>query len=272
MLNLFSQITIPLTKSDLLKYNMEKDAMVFLNIDMAENWLYMVKGNQVSNNKLLVSSVLYNKSGLPERIYYYDEMQRPGSFVVIKYNNQNLPFEEIKFSSDSILMSGIMYEYNNENLLFRQIGYDNRTQIIYINSFFRENDSIFIVSTNNKNQIIYRSLISFYENEEKDLIKSMVKTDRNNKLIEETIFEYDKLTSLTKKTVYDSEDKGTLREFVYNEDGAMTKSVTYDYQNNEIQSISFEYDKYGNISRIIEYNEAEKMTSVYMMQYYTKTE
>lgn len=261
----YSQITVPVTSKELADYQRESEAMLFMKIDLSQTWLYMVKDNVISSNKLLVQEIYFNKAGLPERLYHYDEAQELNSFTVIKYNARNLPFEEIKFTPDSTLISGTLFEYDKNDLLSKQVNYTNNAEIILMQEYSRSNDSIYVKVTDKNGIQVYKSIITLSSRTGE--IKNMIKVDNNNEIIERTIFETDEPRSITRKFVYDSANRGIRRDFVYSDEGALIRTVTYD-QNSEIMSdSSFEYDEYGNLIRIIDMDQATATTKMYFIKY-----
>ena len=126
------------------QYNRERQAITTMNIDLSQTWLYMVKDNIISTNKVLLSEVFYSKQGLPELVVQYDENQNIVSNTKIRYNSRHLPFEEIKFSEDSSLISGIMYEYDENGFLKKQINYNENAIITSVQEYIRKQDSIII--------------------------------------------------------------------------------------------------------------------------------
>jgi len=264
----YTQITVPVTAKELADYQRESEAMVFMKIDLSQTWLYMVKDNVISSNKLLVQEIYFNKAGLPERLSHYDEAQKLNSFTVIKYNARNLPFEEIKFTPDSTLISGTLFEYDENDLLSKQVNYGNDAQILLMQEYSRSNDSIYVKVCDKNGILVYKSIITLSRRSGE--IKNMIKVDNNNEIIERTIFETDEPRSITRKFVYDSENRGIRRDFVYSDEGALIRTVTYD-QNSEIMSdSSFEYDEYGNLIRIIDMDQATTTTKMYFIKYLTQ--
>lgn len=264
------QFIIPFTKSELKQYYAQKDSLSHENIDIAKVWLYNVNGNKVSSSRILTSEIIYDNNGLPKKIINYDEKQNIKSFTYIKYNNQLLPFEEVKFNADSILLGGVMYEYK-DSLVFRQVGYEY-SKIKYINTYMMRNNNMVIISSNDNNDVIYRSLVDFCDiGGDHNFIISMIKIGISNDNFEKIIVEQDKFLSLTKKYIYDDKDNGILKKVFYDNNGKVIKMITYDINNNEIQNSSFEYNERGSVSRVIEYSEIQKQTSVYVINYFSKT-
>lgn len=266
--NTFCQINVPINSKELADYNREKEVVAFLKINLSQTWLYMVKDNIISSNKILIQEVYYNNSGVPERIVQYNEKQKPENFTTIKYNIKNLPFEEITFKADSTLVKGTLFEYDTNGYLNKQVDYNNEAGVIAVQSYTRYQDSI-VVSVNDKGgNLIYRNTIDFAEN--KDLMKSMVKTDLKNNVFEKVVFEYNELQSLTRKFVYNADNTGIRRDFVYNEEGALIRTVTYNESSEISSDSSFEYDDYGNIIRIVD-AEGDNM-KVFFINYLSKVE
>lgn len=265
-----AQITVPITAKEYNEHKRNRDLISYMEIDLSQTWLYMVKDNVISSNRLLVQEIYYNKAGLPEKIIHYDENQKLLYFTIVKYNNQHLPFEEIKFDADSTLISGVMYKYDEKGLLQTQIDYITNAEVIAVQSYMRSKDSIY-VSVNDKNGfLIYKNIILLSDTTDNALIKGMMKKDKNDTIFEKTVFEYDEYQSLRHKFIYDENNHGTSRVFVYNEQGAMIRAVTYGDNLNILSDSSFEYDEFGNVVRIIDYESKNKTTKVYFIKYLSK--
>ncbi|MDD2633930.1 MAG: hypothetical protein PHW82_00355 [Bacteroidales bacterium] len=265
-----SQVSVPLTNKDLNDIRRERDFIKTMNINLSQTWLYMVKDNIISSNKLLVSEIVYNTDGLPQKICFFDENRKLNSFTVVKYNKQLLAFEEIRFSADSTLINGIMYEYDKNNLLSKQINYNNKAEIISIIINSRSNDTIYINDYDSNNNLKDASIIILDNISGTDLIKKTLKLDKNSMPVEKQIFEYDEMAALHKKTIFENGVSTGYKHFVYNEEGALVKSSFYDAVSELVSSTSYEYDQYGNLDRIIERAEKDNNTKVFMINYLSK--
>ncbi|MDD3685876.1 MAG: hypothetical protein PHE56_03820 [Bacteroidales bacterium] len=266
----FAQITVPINEKELEDYAREREAMSAMKIDLSQTWLYMVKDNVISSNKLLLQEVYYSKLGTVETVVNYNENRNITNFKKIKYNNKNLPFEEIRFSSDSSLLGGVMFEYYENGLLKKQTDYDENATVTVMQEYVRSNDTIFVNVYDGKGAFVYRNIMLTETVSGTSLIKAMYKVDRNNNILETTILEYDQLLSLRRKMIYDDKNKGTKREFVYDDEGALLRSVTYNENNEIISDSSYEYDKYGNVIRIIEFDKETSSTKLYFINYLSK--
>jgi len=267
-----AQVNVPLTSSDLMDIQRERDIMKMMNIDVSQTWLYLVKDNMVSSNKYLVSEIIYNESGSPEKIVFFDEDMHVKSFTKVKYNKKNLPFEEIRFTSDSSLLNGIMYIYDKDDLLEKQINYNNSGDIISTYKYSRLNDTVFIDEFNGLDDLVSKSFLIIDSGERTDYIKKIVKINTSDNTVEKQIFEYDDMSLLTKKTIIEGESNTGYKTFVYNDDGALVKSSFYTENNEFVNSTSYEYDDYGNVIRIIERQEKDNSTKVFVINYLTKTQ
>ena len=266
----FAQITVPINEKELEDYAREREAMSAMKIDLSQTWLYMVKDNVISSNKLLLQEVYYSKLGTVETVVNYNENRNITNFKKIKYNNKNLPFEEIRFSADSSLLGGVMFEYYENGLLKKQTDYDENATVTVMQEYVRSNDTIYVNVYDGKGVFVYRNIMLTETVSGTSLIKAMYKVDRNNNILETTILEYDQLLSLRRKMIYDDKNKGTKREFVYDDEGALLRSVTYNENNEIISDSSYEYDKYGNVIRIIEFDKETTSTKLYFINYLSK--
>jgi len=265
----YSQVNVPLTKTDLNDIQREREIMQMMNIDISQTWLYMVKENLVSTNRILVSEITYNNNACPERMVFFIDDTLVESFTVIKYNNNLLPFEEIRFSADSSLINGIMYMYDDNNLLSDQVNYNNKAEVISRFEYRRAQDSIYIYEYDKNDELISSSIILTNNYGSQELIEKIVKIDAKNKQVEEQYFKYDEMSVLRKKILMKDGESAGYKEFIYNDDGALVKSSYFKDTDNLMNSTSFEYDSYGNMIRILE-KEIGAETKVYAIKYLTK--
>jgi hypothetical protein len=269
---IIAQITVPINEKELEDYNREREAMIAMKIDLSQTWLYMVRDNIISSNKILLQEVYYSKAGTPETVKHYNEKNSVAHFKKIKYNSKNLPFEEISFSTDSSLLGGVMFEYYDNGVLKKQTDYDENANVTVMQEYVRSNDTIYINVYDGKGVFVYRNIMLTEKVSGTTLIKAMYKVDKNNNILETTILEYDQLLSLRRKMIYDDKNKGTKREFVYDDEGALLRTVTYNESNQTITDSSFEYDSYGNVIRIIEFDRETASTKLYFINYLSKRE
>lgn len=262
-----SQITVPISEREYEQYNRERQAIKAMKIDLSQTWMFMVKNNVISNNKLLLSEVYFNKEGLPEIIVQYDENQNIVSNTTVKYNAKNLPFEEIKFSKDSSLINGVLFEYDQDGLLIKQINYNEDAVLTAVQEYTRKGDTVFISVFDNHGDLAYVNILLYEKIDGISLLKSMYKVDKNQNVVEESLFDYNELYSLRRKTVYDDKNSGTIKNFVYNSDGAMLRTIISDENGKIISDTSYEYDDYGNVIRIIEYDERSASSKLFFINY-----
>lgn len=262
-----SQITVPISEREYEQYNRERQAIKAMKIDLSQTWMFMVKNNVISNNKLLLSEVYFNKEGLPEIIVQYDENQNIVSNTTVKYNAKNLPFEEIKFSKDSSLINGVLFEYDQDGLLIKQINYNENAVLTAVQDYTRKGDTVFISVFDNHGDLAYVNILLYEKIDGISLLKSMYKVDKNQNVVEESLFDYNELYSLRRKTVYDDKNSGTIKNFVYNSDGAMLRTIISDENGKIISDTSYEYDDYGNVIRIIEYDERSASSKLFFINY-----
>lgn len=264
---LFSQVTVPISEKEMEQYNRERQAIMAMKIDLSQTWLYMVKNNVISSNKILLSEVFYSKQGLPELVVQYDENQKITSSTRVKYNSKNLPFEEIKFAADSSLIGGILFEYDKNGLLNKQVHYNESGVITAIQQYLRKQDTIFMSVFNNSAEFIYGNALIFENKNGQSLLKSMYKIDSSHNIIEKNLFDYDEIYALRSKIVYDDKDLGTQKNFVYNDDGALVRTIITNSAGIHISDTSFEYDEYGNLIRIVEYEEETGTAKLFFINY-----
>lgn len=266
--NISSQINIPVADNDLYINNNVKDIISSKNINSAQVWLYSIKNNIISNNKFLVTEITFNKQGLPEKVINFNEKQNISFFTVIKYKNDLLPFEEITFTSDTALIDGTFYEYDENKLLKRKIHYNNSGEIDHIGSYLR-NDSIQIVITGRNNKTTLSHSLITSKDKGKELIKNIIKVDHSGDFINAR-HSNNKLTPPTKKYDCGKNDQGSSKEFIYKDNGVISKTITYDSHKKEIENSSYEYNEDGNLVRIIEHQDKNNTTNIYTIRYFTK--
>jgi hypothetical protein len=269
--SVFAQVNVPLTKTDLDDIQREREIIKMMNINLSQTWLFMVKDNLISSNKLLVSEIYYNNQGLPERIYFFNQSQELESFTVVKYNKQNLPFEEIRFLADSSLLNGIMYVYNELDFLEKQINYNKNSEIVSVFEHQRKNDTVFITEYDKNEKIATQSYIVIDNIDGFELTGKIISNSSQNDITEKQIFEYDDMALLRKKIIFEGGQNTGHKDFVYNDDGALVKSTLFGATSNVLSSNSYEYDSYGNVNRIIEREEKDNSTKVFVIKYLTRT-
>ncbi|HOK38779.1 MAG TPA: hypothetical protein P5538_08150 [Bacteroidales bacterium] len=267
----FSQVNIPINKREYDNYNREAAIIASMRIDLVQTWLYIVKDNLVSSNKLLVQEVYFTKAGLPEKIFYFNEDSTVNSFSIIKYNFRNFPFEEIRYTSDSSLIDGILYEYNRNGFLSKQIFYDNKANVIRTLVYENIGDTIMVTSYKNDSIILFKDIIIFNDGWENGTVKKLLKLDKNNSVIENSTFVYNEFDAIRSKITYDAKNQGVIKEFFYDDNGAVIRTVTKTDYGIILNDSSFEYDSYGNVKTIIDYNPIEKMSKLFVINYLSKT-
>ena len=219
-------------------------------------WKVTVKDNVISRTKVLFSETYYNENGQPSRIVYFGKDNRPKSFVIVKYNSRNLPFEEVNFTADSVMIGGTLYEYDNENMLSSQISYVGNS----VTSNYRIErmaDSIVVSEVDSLGKVISNGSISSIAADQKELVFRRAQNP------EMTSYDYDILSEVTRKHIVGAAEK---KVFIYENDKVVKTSV-FGHDGEEISSASLEYDRAGNISRIIERREKDGTTNVYMINY-----
>ena len=252
----WSQVRIPVTESDAVSCRNHSQKIKDNSFHSSVTWKVTVKDNVISRTKVLFSETYYNENGQPSRIVYFGDGNRPKSFVIVKYNSRNLPFEEVNFTADSVMIGGTIYEYNNDNMLSSQISYVGNS----VTSNYRIErmaDSIVVSEVDSLGKVISNGSISSIATDQKELVFRRAQNP------EITNYDYDILSEVTRKHIVGGAEK---KVFIYENDKVVKTSV-FDRNNEEISSASLEYDRFGNISRIIERREKDGATNVYMINY-----
>ncbi len=252
----WSQVWIPVTESDAVSCRNYSQKIKDNSFHSSVTWKVTVKDNIISRTKVLFSETYYNENGQPSRIVYFGENNRPKSFTIVKYNSRNLPFEEVNFTADSVMIGGTIYEYNNENMLSSQISYVG-CSITSNYRIERMADSIVVSEIDSLGKVISNGSISSIATDQKELVFRRAQNP------EITNSDYDILSEVTRKHIVGGAEK---KVFIYENDKVVKTSV-FDRNNEEISSASLEYDRFGNISRIIERREKDGATIVYMINY-----
>ena len=268
---MFSQVNIPINKREYENYIREAAIIASMKIDLAQTWMYLVKDNLVSSNKVLMQEVYFTKAGLPEKIFYFNEDNTVNTFSIINYNFKNLPFEEIRYNADSSLIEGILYEYNRNGFLSKQIFYDNNANIIKTQVYENIGDTIMVTSYKNDSIILFKDIITFNDGWENGNVKKLLKLDRNNTVLENTTFVYNEFDAIRSRITYDAKNQGVIKEFFYDDNGALIRTVTKTDKGIVLNDSSFEYDSYGNVKTIIDYNPIEKISKLFVINYLSKT-
>ena len=255
-LSSWAQVWIPVTDSDTRSCDSYSRSIKEKSYHSSVTWKVTVRDNVISRTKVLFSETFYNDNGQPSKIIYFGEGNRPESFTVVRYNSRNLPFEEINFSADSVMRGGTIYEYNDENLLTSQISYTGAS-ITSNYRIERKSDSIVVCEVDSLGKVISSGFISTIAADQKELVFRRAQ----NPIIQSG--DYDILSEVTRKHIVGAAEK---KFFIYEGDKVVKTSV-FNHDDEEISSASFEYDRTGNISRIIERREKDGSTNVYMINY-----
>ena len=252
----WSQVWIPVTPSDVASCRNYSKKIKENSFHSSVTWKVTVKDNVISRTKTLFSETYYNESGQPSKIVYFGDGNRPNSYTIVKYNSRNLPFEEVNFTSDSVMIGGTLYEYNNENMLISQISYAGS---LVTNNYRIEHkaDSIVVSELDSLGKVISCGSISSIATDQKELVFRRAQNPINPD------GSYDILSEVTHKHIVGAAEK---KVFIYEGDKVVKTSV-FGHDGDEISSASLEYDTLGNISRIIERREKDGATIVYMINY-----
>lgn len=250
----YSQVWIPVTKSDVEYAKKQAQGNKQQQISKTRMWKFIVKDNAISGNKYLFSETSYDKNGLATKTEFFNNKKQTTSFTIYKYNSNQLPFEEITFSPDSTPICGVIYEYTQNKLLKKQTNYKG-AEITDTYKIERSGDSIYVVEVDSLDRVIsYGSITAISDAQNELTIRQAKEKNQNNN-------NYDILQEIFKKHIIGSACK---KDFVY-ENSRLVKTSIFDSNDKEISSASFEYDKLGIINRIIERNEIEHTTNVYMI-------
>ena len=252
----YAQVWIPVTASDAVTCRKYSETLKNNSTHSSVTWKVTVKDNVISRTKVLFSETFYNKSGQPYKIIYFGEGNKPKSYTIVNYNAQNLPFEEIFFTMDSVMTGGVLYEYDSNNLLSNQISYSG-SSVTSKYRIERTADSIVVAEVDSLDKVVSCGSISANAMDQKELV---FRRAQNPESISDN---YDILAEITRKHIVGAAEE---KVFVYENDQVI-KTVVYNREGEEISSASFEYDRQGNISRIIERREKDGATNVYMINY-----
>lgn len=251
-----AQVWIPVTASDAVSCESYSRNIKENALHSSVTWKVTVKDNVISRTKVLFSETFYNSNGQPSKIIYFGAGSRPTSYTIVKYNSHNLPFEEVNFTADSTMIGGTLYEYNDKNLLVSQISYIGSS----VTNHYRiehTSDSIVVSEVDSLGKVISSGSISTIASDQKELVFRRVQKH------EKVVGDYDILSEITRKHIVGVAEK---KIFIYEND-RVVKTAVFDSDNEEISSASLEYDRSGNISRIIERRERDGATNVYMINY-----
>ena len=251
-----AQVWIPVTASDARMCTGYSRSIKENSYHSSVTWKVTVKDNVISRSKVLFSETYYNEAGQPSRIMYFGDGNRPKSYTVVKYNSRNLPFEEVNFTADSIMIGGTMYEYDKNDMLVSQISYIGQSVTSKL-SVERMSDSIVVSEVDSLGKIVSCGSISSIANDQKELVFRRAQNPSP------ATGDYDILSEVTRKHIVGLAEK---KVFIYEGDRVVKTSV-FDRGDEEISSASLEYDHFGNISRIIERRDKDGATNVYMINY-----
>lgn len=259
-----SQVRIPINIYEQRSCEREQGIVANRGIVGSQMWLYTVRDNVLSKTKRLVSAVRYNAKGQPERVDIYDTSGKVDSFVRVRYNRRNLPFEEVVFKNDSTMLGGTLYEYSDDGSLQKQSNYDGRSPQLRVSVFEHKTDTVDVVIFDVNGVQTARQTVSLSR-----------QTHRRQAIAVERIrpethtpTAADNIAMLTSCRPTCSNASIFGKSLIYNEEGDLIRSVACDAAGNVLDDTSFEYDKNGLLSRII--NNTANTMNVFFINYFDK--
>lgn len=262
------QIIIPSSIKQLEDYERESKIRAFLGIDLSVTKANEIIDNQLTGQRIDVSRTYYNEAGLAERIIHFDSAGNYSSFSIIKYFENNLPMERIKFSPDSIIIEGTSYKYNDDNLIVEITNYTFPAIVTTQNRYFYENDKTITKRYNRENELLYKNELTFFGNPSEGLIKTSIKSDIDGHVFETIQYTYNENNRLAEKHLV-SDFRGKSRtKFEYNAEGALVKTTINDLLNRKKIITIMQYDDFGNLIKIIDKNEHGEKTNYLTIEYF----
>lgn len=270
-LPLFSQFSLPITQKDFADYERERKIRSFIGIDLSVTKANEIKNNELTDNSIVVSRIYYQETGVPKKIIHYDSLGRFESFSKIQYYENFLPKEKKRFSKDSVLLDGVIYEYNQDNLISSLINFRSPALLLTRTEYLYKQNKVVESHYNSENSLLYKHEMQYFEESEKSNLKSSIKSDADNHVFETIKYSYDKNGRLHEKnTISDFKGK-TTKNYFYNIEGAITETIEKDLINNEVLHTVFQYDDFGNLIKIIEYDGEENIQSYLTVEYFVKS-
>ena len=246
----FAQVSIPVNKKELDDYDREMKIRAFLGIHMSVSSVHEIVEGKIGDEKQIVSRFYYNEAGLLERTNYYDSLGKKESFVIIKYDSENMAIEQIRFSADSILIDGSMYSYDENRLVKEIIKYKNPAVLVMTSKYERSKAYLKINHFDALNSLIFSEEFTFISFPIYEMPESVIKKDDNSRIFETINYSYNQENNLKKREIFGELAGKRITEFFYDSDGALVKTVNNNNKTQETVITDFIYDDYGNLITI----------------------
>ncbi len=265
-----TQFIVPATQQELIDFERERQIRAFIGIDLAVTHANEYVADSLTGRRMIVSQIMYNQDGNAETIMYYDSAGNYNGFELISYYENKMPMERIRFSADSVMISGILYEYDEAKLVTKIINYRSPATLVTESIYIKKSDKVLIENYDAAKNLIFKEKRHLEINEDSQRYTLIQKSDKEDYIFESVYFEYSNGNRASKKQLV-SDVRGKMDTyFTYSHEGALIAKHEKDLIEGTEIIATFEYDEFGNLTKIIDRNAKGEVVSYLTISYFSK--
>ncbi len=263
-----------LNQFELQRIMRENNTIQFLGINLMRTYLMELDGDAITGRRALISEVYYTPQGNPDYTLYYDSIGKRDRYTLFRYNDNNIKTEEIYFTRDSLLRGGFAVESNSKGITQKQYYYNNRGEFVARQEYKYDsvNNQVIAQIYNHSNQLTMKRHYVFDADGNNEIVKYVYTRSAEGDLIDSISLSYGTGGLVEEKRFYDANGVMIQKlEYVYNESGAVLKSIENNRVTRHIRELSFTYDEFENMEGMLESIDGKPM-SYLRFEYYTRVD
>ncbi len=211
------------------------------------SYLFRVSEGSASGNGVIISKEIYNRNGLLEEFFKYNDNGDIKSEIVYHYNDLNQVTECITSVPATGFTTTVKYQYN-KGLLVRALGTNNKRDTkITMDYLYNEDKKVKEMITRSEDNSIYKRIASEYD--EKGRKVRLMMYDAEGNLIGEEYTDYD-ISTIKEKKLSAREGFDQIIEKKLDEAGNITRENVLDIKERLLSSKNNVYDEKGRLVEV----------------------